>query len=72
MARTGRSGLQPHRDRHRLAQAGAYLTNWIAVGAELKRDEDNPRTDPMNEVFGAHMALYDFLGDSATADRTST
>lgn len=51
----------------RLAQAGAICTNWISVVAELKRDEHNRYTQPVNDVFGAHMALYAFLGDTAAA-----
>ena len=51
----------------RLTQAGAIMTNWISVAAELKCDEDNKHTGPINTVFGEHMGLYDFLGDFAEA-----
>jgi nicotinamidase-related amidase len=47
----------------RLTQAGAILTNWVAVAAELKHDEDRPTTPAMNKAYGEHMGLYDFLGD---------
>ena len=43
------------------------MTNWVSVAAELKRDEDNENTGPINTIFGEHMGLYDFLGDSAEA-----
>jgi hypothetical protein len=49
----------------RLTQAGAIMTNWIAVAAELKHDEDRATTPAMNKAFGEHMGLYDFLGDIA-------
>ena len=49
----------------RLTQAGVIPTNWIAVAAELKHDEDRPTTPGMNAIFGQHMALYNFLGDIA-------
>jgi nicotinamidase-related amidase len=49
----------------RLTQAGAIMTNWIAVAAELKHDEDQVTTPAMNKAFGEHMGLYDFLGDIA-------
>ncbi len=41
------------------------VTNWIAVAAELKHDEDRATTPAMNQAFGEHMGLYDFLGDIA-------
>ncbi len=49
----------------RLTQAGVIVTNWIAVAAELKHDEDRATTPAMNQAFGEHMGLYDFLGDIA-------
>ena len=49
----------------RLTQAGVIMTNWIAVAAELKHDEDRETTPGMNQAFGQHMGLYDFLGDIA-------
>lgn len=49
----------------RLTQAGAIMTNWVAVAAELKHDEDRPTTPAMNKAYGEHMGLYDFLGDIA-------
>ncbi|MBW4616393.1 MAG: isochorismatase family protein [Desmonostoc vinosum HA7617-LM4] len=51
----------------RLTQAGAIVTNWIAVAAELKHDEDRATTPAMNRTFGEHMDLYGFLGDIAAA-----
>lgn len=51
----------------RLTQAGVIMTNWIAVAAELKHDEDKDTSAAMNQVFGEHMGLYDFLGDIAAA-----
>ncbi|MBD3887038.1 isochorismatase family protein [Phormidium tenue FACHB-886] len=51
----------------RLSQAGAIVTNWIAVAAELKHDEDQSTTPAMNRTFGEHMGLYDFLGDITAA-----
>ena len=50
----------------RLTQAGVIPTNWIAVAAELKHDEEQKTTPAMNKAFGEHMGLYDFLGDIAT------
>ena len=49
----------------RLTQAGAIVTNWIAVAAELKHDEERETSPAMNKAFGEHMGLYDFLGDIA-------
>lgn len=49
----------------RLTQAGVIPTNWIAVAAELKHDENRPTTPAMNQAFGEHMRLYDFLSDIA-------
>ena len=51
----------------RLTQAGAIVTNWIAIAAELKHDEDRKTTPAMNQTFGEHMELYSFLGDIAAA-----
>ncbi|WP_019506191.1 hydrolase [Pleurocapsa sp. PCC 7319] len=51
----------------RLTQAGVIMTNWIAVAAELKHDEDRKTSAGMNRAFGEHMGLYDFLGDIAAA-----
>ncbi|MBW4475064.1 MAG: isochorismatase family protein [Stenomitos rutilans HA7619-LM2] len=51
----------------RLTQAGAIVTNWIAIAAELKHDEDRESTPAMNQTFGEHMNLYSFLGDIAAA-----
>ena len=51
----------------RLTQAGVIMTNWIAVAAELKHDEGRKTTPGMNQAFGQHMGLYDFLGDIAAA-----
>jgi nicotinamidase-related amidase len=51
----------------RLTQAGAIVTNWIAIAAELKHDEDRETTPAMNSTFGEHMDLYSFLGDMAAA-----
>ena len=51
-----------------LTQAGVIMTNWIAVAAELKHDEDRNTSVGMNEVFGEHMGLYDFLGDIAAVE----
>jgi hypothetical protein len=50
-----------------LMQAGAIVTNWIAIAAELKHDEDRETTPAMNKTFGEHMDLYGFLGDIAAA-----
>lgn len=50
----------------RLTQAGAIMTNWVAVAAELKHDEERSTTPAMNKVYGEHMGLYNFLGDIAT------
>ena len=52
----------------RLTQAGVIMTNWIAVAAELKHDEDRDTSAGMNQAFGEHMGLYDFLGDIAAAN----
>jgi len=49
----------------RMIQAGVMVTNWIAVAAELKQDEEKPATPAMNQVFGERMGLYDFLSDIA-------
>ena len=49
----------------RLTQAGAIVTNWIAVAAELKHDEERETSPAMNTAFSEHMGLYDFLGDIA-------
>ena len=49
----------------RLTQAGAIVTNWIAMAAELKHDEERETSPAMNKAFGEHMGLYDFLGDIA-------
>ena len=49
----------------RLTQAGAMMTNWVAVAAELKHDEDRPTTSAMNKAYSEHMGLYDFLSDIA-------
>lgn len=51
----------------RLTQAGAIVTNWVAIAAELKHDEDRATTPAMNQTFGEHMDLYAFLGDIAAA-----
>lgn len=51
----------------RMTQAGVIMTNWIAVAAELKQDEEQKTSPAMNEVFGERMGLYDFLTDIATA-----
>lgn len=51
----------------RLTQAGAIVTNWIAVAAELKHDEDRETAPAMNKTFSEHMDLYSFLGDIAAA-----
>ena len=53
----------------RLTQAGGIMTNWIAVAAELKHDEDRDTSVGMNKAFGEHMGLYDFLGDIAAAGK---
>ena len=53
----------------RLTQAGVIMTNWIAVAAELKHDEDRDTSAGMNKAFGEHMGLYDFLGDIAAATK---
>ena len=53
----------------RLTQAGVIMTNWIAVAAELKYDEDRNTSVGMNQAFGEHMGLYDFLGDIAAAEK---
>ena len=45
----------------RLTQAGVITTNWIAVAAELKHDEDRDTSVGINKAFGEHMGLYDFL-----------
>lgn len=49
----------------RLSQAGVITSNWIAIAAEIKHDEERPTTPAMNKVYGEHMALYDFLGNIA-------
>jgi len=49
----------------RLTQAGVIPTNWIAVAAELKHDEDRKTTPAMNKAYSEHMGLYNFLGDIA-------
>jgi len=51
----------------RLTQAGVICTNWVSAVAELKRDEGNRFTGPVNRVYGEHMGLYNFLGDVAAA-----
>lgn len=56
----------------RLTQAGVIITNWIAVAAELKHDEDRATTPAMNQAFGEHMGLYDFLGDIAAVKARTT
>ena len=53
----------------RLTQAGVIMTNWIAVAAELKSDENKDTSPKMNQAFGEHMGLYDFLGDIAAAKK---
>lgn len=49
----------------RMMQAGVIPTNWIAIAAELKQDEQQPTSPAMNQVFGERMELYDFLSDIA-------
>lgn len=49
----------------RMTQAGVIVTNWIAVAAELKHDEEQKTAPAMNQVFGERMGLYDFLSDIA-------
>ncbi|MDF5706884.1 MAG: isochorismatase family protein [Nostoc sp. S4] len=52
----------------RLTQAGAMMTNWVAVAAELKHDEDRSTTPAMNKAYSEHMGLYDFLSDIAAVN----
>ncbi|MGV0024425.1 hypothetical protein [Phormidesmis priestleyi] len=49
----------------KLNYAGAIVTNWVAIAAEFKHDEDRATTPAMNQTFGEHMDLYAFLGDIA-------
>ena len=35
----------------RLTQAGVIMTNWIAVAAELKHDEERDTSAKMNQAF---------------------
>ena len=51
----------------RMSQAGVIMSNWIAIAAEIKHDENRPTTPAMNQVYGEHMALYDFMGNIAAA-----
>lgn len=45
----------------RMQQAGVIISNWVSIAAELQKDWTAPSAKDYADIFGKHLAFFNFL-----------